>query len=604
MNNNCFSAEQIENFEQKCLCVFVADVSESMIGDSLNEVNKCLQNLYEEISSDDLASLRLELSLIASGQDTVVVQTPSLVENFTMPKLEVASGNKSIVNGIDKAIELLEARKIWYKESSQPYYRPWIILLTDGKFRCDIEMEKLSKRIKHDVEYKKYVFSIIGVGNTDWDNLKELSCGGGVIDIRDIQFGTFFRWLSASMGSIANQSDIVDLTSDLGCESLCDYGNNDDASYANYNDYGNYSDISYVNYNDYGNYSDDASYADYNDYGNYCDDADLNGHIEPIIDELSPETFAQDSCYTYQSKLNSVSGNGAKDDKENRNSFIKRLINKIFFNRRDRRQRVFCSVCAPSEIKKKSHMLIQCFLHHIHEFEIVNQRANKVDQNAEQRDYCPLLCNLKNGDRIGLDLEVYGEGLMYNDKKTVIWTGVLTNCTFDCFIPETLDVENLYCQIKLNLNGVMIGEMSFVTKITESPRMLNTKITSKTFKKIFISYAHQDIAIVKNLAFAYKAQGVDYFFDHDKLNAGDVFEDVIFKYIDSADLFILCWSANASRSDYVSKERKYALQKAYPQRSMEEASIRIFPLSIPPETELPDDMKDVYHFEKLEGFYP
>lgn len=558
MNNNYFSGERIENYEQKCLCVFVADVSESMIRDPLDEVNKCLQNFYEEIVSDDLACLRLELSLIASGQDIVVVQMPSLVENFIMPKLEVASGDKNIVNGIDKAIELVESRKIWYKETSQPYYRPWIILLTDGKYRFDNEMEKLLKRVKQDVECKKYVFSIIGVGTADWGNLKELSCGVLPINIRDIQFRAFFRWLSASMGTIAqNMSDIVDVTFDTCCGSSCDC----------------------------------------------CDCSCMVDSFESFEnDERDPVCNVHDVCYTYQSKLNTAFGIGTKDDKDNRNSFLKRLINKIFYKWKDRRQQVFCSVYAPSEVKKKSHMLIQCFLHCFREFEIVNQRANKVDPKAEQRDYSPLLCSLKNGDRVGLDLSVYGEKLMYNNKKTVTWTGVLTNCTFDCFIPEFLDVEDLYCQIKLNLNGVMIGEMNFVTRIVDVPRMLNTKINSKVFKKIFISYAHQDIAIVKNLAFAYKAQGVDYFFDHDKLNAGDVFEDVIFKYIDSADLFILCWSENASHSDYVSKERKYALQKAYPQRSMEDASIQIFPISIPPETELPEDMKEVYHFEKLEGF--
>lgn len=555
MNNNYFSGERIENYEQKCLCVFVADVSGSMIGDPLDEVNKCLQNFYEEISSDDLASLRLELSLVATGQDTVVVQMPSLVENFTMPKLDVAGGANNIVNGIDMAIELLEARKTWYKETSQPNYRPWIILLTDGKYRFDVEMEKLSKRIKQDVECKKYVFSIIGVGNADLDNLKELSCGEPPINIRDVQFGTFFRWLSASLGTIVqNVSDIVDFSRDLGCETYCDYSCIEDSF-------------------------------------DSCE-----------IDYGCPELDMHDGCYTYRSKLNPSSDKGTKDDKDNRNSFLKRLTDKVFYRRRDRKQQVLCSVYAPSEVKKKSHMLIQCFLHHIHELEVVNQRANIVDPKAELRDYCPLICNLKNGDRVGLDLSVYGDGLIYTDKKTVMWTGILSNCSFDCYILETLGVEDLYCQIKLDVNGVMIGEMNFVTRIVESPRMLNTNINSKTFKRIFISYAHQDIAIVKNLAFAYKAQGVDYFFDRDKLNAGDVFEEVIFNYIDLADLFILCWSENASHSDYVSKERKYALQKAYPQRSIEDASIQIFPISIPPETELPEDMKGVYHFEKLEGF--
>ena len=34
---------------------------------------------------------------------------------------------------IDEAIELVEARKSWYKVTGQPYYRPWIINMTDGE---------------------------------------------------------------------------------------------------------------------------------------------------------------------------------------------------------------------------------------------------------------------------------------------------------------------------------------------------------------------------------------------------------------------------------------------------------------------------------------
>lgn len=61
------------------------------------------------------------------------------------------------------------------------------------------------------------------------------------------------------------------------------------------------------------------------------------------------------------------------------------------------------------------------------------------------------------------------------------------------------------------------------------------------------------------MALAYKAQGVDYFFDRDKLNPGDVYEEKIFDYIDNSDLFILCWSKNAEKSEYVAKEKNLAM---------------------------------------------
>jgi len=68
-------------------------------------------------------------------------------------------------------------------------------------------------------------------------------------------------------------------------------------------------------------------------------------------------------------------------------------------------------------------------------------------------------------------------------------------------------------------------------------------------------------------------------------------------YINSADLFILCWSENAAKSAYVEKERNQALDRAYPKvKPIEKAPLFIYPLSIKPRTELPEDMKSVYNF--------
>ena len=70
--------------------------------------------------------------------------------------------------------------------------------------------------------------------------------------------------------------------------------------------------------------------------------------------------------------------------------------------------------------------------------------------------------------------------------------------------------------------------------------------------------------------------------------------------INSADLFILCWSENASNSEYLQKECLQALERAYPQVQPEQAAkLRIYPMNIEPHAELPIDMKNYYHFGTL-----
>ena len=261
---------------------------------------------------------------------------------------------------------------------------------------------------------------------------------------------------------------------------------------------------------------------------------------------------------------------------------------------------VFSSIYAPAEVKRKSHMLVQVYLHLHEETEKVKALAQESDKNAERRDYIPLQCKLKKGDKVDVQLNIYGEVLLMSDKKSVVWQGSFTKCSFDYFVPKNIDVDELSCVALLSVNGVPVGEMRFITQIVEVPRQLNPEILAHKYSKVFISYSHQDESKVKFLHEGLELGAVPHFFDRKYLKAGDVFPQVIQDYINSADLFILCWSENASKSEYVQKERLQALERAFPQVKPEQAAkLRIYPMSIEPHAELPGDMKNYYHFGEL-----
>lgn len=272
------------------------------------------------------------------------------------------------------------------------------------------------------------------------------------------------------------------------------------------------------------------------------------------------------------------------------------LFKKLFCKKSNE---VYSSIFAPAEVKRKSHLQVQVYLHLYKETELVKSLANESDKNAERRDYIPLSFKLRKGDRIDIEFNIYGETRLISERKFVIWQGSFTKCSFDYFVPMNIDVDELSCEANLFVNGAMIGEMRFITHIVDAPRNLNPKISSHRFNRIFISYAHQDADQIKFLALAYKAQGVDYFYDRDSLAPGDVYEEKIFDYIDQSDLFVLCWSKNAAVSDYVAKEKGRALLRAYPQCSLRDATLKICPISIEPKADLPSDMKEVYNFEEM-----
>ena len=261
---------------------------------------------------------------------------------------------------------------------------------------------------------------------------------------------------------------------------------------------------------------------------------------------------------------------------------------------------VYSSIFSSSEVMRNSHMLIQVFLHLLEETDKVKTFAQESDKNAERRDYIPLQCKLKKGDKVEVLLNIYGETLLMSDKKSVVWQGSFTKCSFDYFIPKDIDVEELSCAAILSVNGVPVGEMRFITSIVDSPRLLNPEIIAHKYSKVFISYSHRDESKVKFLHEGLKLGSVPHFFDRSYLKPGDVFPQKIQDYINSADLFILCWSENASNSDYVRKERLQALERAFPQvRPEQAATLRIYPMSIEPHAELPGDMKNYYHFGEI-----
>lgn len=275
----------------------------------------------------------------------------------------------------------------------------------------------------------------------------------------------------------------------------------------------------------------------------------------------------------------------------------KSIWSKLFGNKYNE---VYSSIFAPAEVKRKSYLQVQVYLHLFEESEKVKSLAQESDKNAERRDYMPLSLKLKKGDKVDVEFNVYGETRLMSERKSIIWQGSFTKCSFDYLVPKDIDVEELSCVALLSVNGIPLGEMRFITHIVDIPRQLNPEIIANKYKKVFISYSHLDESKVKFLHEGLELGAVPHFFDRTYLKVGDVFPQKIQDYIESADLFILCWSLNASESDYVQKERLQAIERAFPKVQPENAAkLRIYPLSIEPRAELPDDMKGIYHFGKI-----
>lgn len=216
MANNDFSAESPQNYEQKSICCFVVDVSGSMQGEPINALNRGLQEFHREIGNNSTTANRLEVAIVEFTNSVEIRQNPALVSEFSMPIL-TANGTTALVDGVREATRLVENRKNWYKQTGQPYLRPWIILITDGEPDSNQDVFALANEIESDTKNKKYVFLPVGVEganmhilqlisgftqneNKDWVKMPPLKLDG-------LKFLDFFKWVSASMSVVARSEE-------------------------------------------------------------------------------------------------------------------------------------------------------------------------------------------------------------------------------------------------------------------------------------------------------------------------------------------------------------------------------------------------------------
>lgn len=205
--SNSFTTESPENYQQKCCCALVLDVSSSMEGAPIIELNEGLQDFYRDIQTDSTTADRLEIAVIEFSDSIRTLVDPSLASNFTMPSL-TTKGTTKLVDGVREGISVIRSRKAWYKQTGQPYYRPWIILITDGAPDSGQDINGLAAEIRDAVSKKEFFFFALGVQGADMNMLANISdVSMPAAKLQGLKFSNFFRWLSASMTTVTNSKE-------------------------------------------------------------------------------------------------------------------------------------------------------------------------------------------------------------------------------------------------------------------------------------------------------------------------------------------------------------------------------------------------------------
>lgn len=182
-----------------CLCL---DVSGSMYGDPIDELNEGIRLFYDAIKEDDTALYAAEVCIVTFGGDNAscLVDFSSLELQPDPPILQ-ADGMTPMGEAVNIALDLLEKRKTEYKSKGVDYYQPWLVLMTDGVPTSDATVLSTSiNRTVDLVQKKKLSIFPIGIGkDADMDMLGKYSPGRSPLRLQGLKFREFFEWLSQSV---------------------------------------------------------------------------------------------------------------------------------------------------------------------------------------------------------------------------------------------------------------------------------------------------------------------------------------------------------------------------------------------------------------------
>jgi uncharacterized protein YegL len=195
------SEDFANNPESRCACLLLLDTSGSMGGLPIQQLNDGVQTLRNELLQDSLATKRVEVAMITFGP--VRLESDFQTVDYFYPKQLTVSGDTPAGAAITMGIDLVNKRKQLYKENGVGYYKPWIILITDGAPTDN--WAQAAQLVKQGEAKNSFAFFAIGVEGANMDVLSQISVRTP-LKLKGLMFREFFLWLSSSMKMVSSKN--------------------------------------------------------------------------------------------------------------------------------------------------------------------------------------------------------------------------------------------------------------------------------------------------------------------------------------------------------------------------------------------------------------
>ena len=245
------------------------------------------------------------------------------------------------------------------------------------------------------------------------------------------------------------------------------------------------------------------------------------------------------------------------------------------------------SALAPESIKRSEYTIIDIMMYEQEFRHTVDELITHSETHVKETKSGVIKVKNASSVRVVLtspDVEIDDNNL------TQQWNGGYLRFQFAVILSDDYAKKQIFFNTDIYINGVIATKLKFVllcdTNVKQKPEIIREDVLSA-----FVSYASKDrkrvASIVQGMGKA--RPDMDIFFDIESLRSGDDWKSVLTKEIDKRDVLFLCWSDNASKSEWVDYEWRYALK----QKGIE--SIEPIPLVSPEKCPPPTEL-NVKHF--------
>jgi uncharacterized protein YegL len=195
-----------DNPEPRCACVLLLDTSASMAGEPIAELNQGIKAFADALQEDPLARKRTEVEVISFGGEEPEIKSPFSEMGAFEPVELHAGGRTPMAASILTALDQLQERKRIYQDMGVEFFRPWLIMMTDGAPTDDPSVVDTALTKLRNWEEKKHVNVFpVGVGeNADMAFLARASTAREPLHLHQAQLTQFFEWASVNLAAVSS----------------------------------------------------------------------------------------------------------------------------------------------------------------------------------------------------------------------------------------------------------------------------------------------------------------------------------------------------------------------------------------------------------------